>query len=55
MNETTPIDIKLKVLDSACLGAILSASECWGNVDYLEEKLKEKELAALHAVLKVKR
>ena len=55
VNETTPIDIKLMVLDSACLGAILYASECWGNIDYIAGKLKEKELTALHAVMKVKR
>ena len=55
INEITPIDVKINVYDSCVLGTILSASECWGDVSYLQETLKEKELKALHAILKVKR
>ena len=55
VNELTPIEIKLKVLDSCVLGAVLYASECWGNVTCVKAKLLENELTALHSILKVKK
>ena len=55
VNDITPVDVKLTVYDSCVLGTVLSGAECWGNVECVEEKLREKELTALHAILKVKR
>ena len=55
VNELTPIDVKLNVLDSCVLGAVLHGSECWGDITCVKLKLLEKELTALHSVLKVKK
>ena len=55
VNELTPIEMKLTVLDSCVFGAILSSSECWGDVSCIEEQLREKELTALRAILGVKK
>ena len=55
VNELTPIEMKLVVLDSCVLGALLSSSECWGNIAYIENKLRDAEMKALRAVLGVKK
>ena len=55
VNELTPIEMKLVVLDSCVFGAVLSASECWGDISYIEKQLKEQELTALRAILGVKK
>ena len=54
VNETTPIEMKLMVLDSCVLPAILYASETWGDISFLEKDLLSIELKALKAILKVK-
>ena len=55
VNELTPIEVKLLVLDSCVLGAVLYSVECWGNISCVEEKLRNAELKALRAILGVKR
>ena len=55
VNELTPVDVKLMVYDSCALGAVLSASECWGDIAHIENQLREKELTALRAILNVKK
>ena len=55
VNELTPVDVKLIVYDSCALGAVLSASECWGDIAHIENQLREKELTALRAILSVKK
>ena len=55
VNELTPVEIKLLVLDGCVLGAVLYSSECWGDVSCVEEKLKEAEIKALRAILGVKK
>ena len=55
VNELTPIEMKLVVLDSCVFGAVLSSSECWGDISYIEEQLRDKELTALRAILGVKK
>ena len=37
VNELTPIEMKLVVLDSCVFGAVLSTSECWGDISCIEE------------------
>ena len=55
VNELTPIEVKLLVLDSCVLGAVLYSVECWGNISCVEEKLRNAELKALRAILGGKR
>ena len=54
VNETTPIEIKLTVWDSCVMTSMLYASECWGDISYLERELLLVETKALKAILKVK-
>ena len=55
VNELTPVEVKLLVLDSAVLGAVLNSSECWGDISCVEEELREAEVKALRAILGVKK
>ena len=55
VNELTPIEVKLQTFDSCVLGAVLSSSECWGNIARVEAKLREQELTALRAIVGVKK
>ena len=55
VNELTPIEVKLQTYDSCVLGAVLSSSECWGNIARVEAKLREQELTALRAIIGVKK
>ena len=55
VNETTPIDNKLMVLDNCVFGAMLYGSECWGDITFLEKELLTIEMKALKAILKVKK
>ena len=55
INELTPIEVKLLVLDCCVLGAVLYSSECWGDITCVEEKLNDAEVKALRAVLGIKK
>ena len=55
VNELTPIEMKLLVLDSCVFGALLNSSESWGNVTYIEDRLRNAEMTALRAILGVKK
>ena len=55
VNETTPIQVKLMVLDSCMFGAILHGAECWGDISFLEQQLLGIERKALKSILKVKK
>ena len=54
VNELTPIEMKLLVFDGCVLGAVLYSCECWGDISCVKGKLKEAELKALRAILRVK-
>lgn len=55
INENTPIDVKLLVLDSCVYNALLYGFECMGDISCIEEKLKKIETKALKAILGVKK
>ena len=55
LNEETPIEIKLIVLDNCIFSAILYAVETWSNITYIKQRLKLTEQKALKAILKVKK
>ena len=55
VNEHTPIDMKLTVLDSCLFNALLYDVECMGDMSFIEKKLREIELKALKAILGVKK
>ena len=55
VNEWTPVDVKILVLDSCVFNALLYGVECWGDVSFLEKKLKDLEIKALKTILQVKK
>ena len=55
INEETPIEMKLIVLDSCLFNSILWGIESFGDLRCIEEKLRVSEQKALRAVLKVKK
>ena len=54
MNEMTPINIKLQVLDSCMFAAYLYGCECWWKVEHVAESLLAEERKILRRVLQVK-
>ena len=54
INENTPIDVKLTVLDGCLYNTILYGVECMGDISCIENKLRKIELKALKAILGVK-
>ena len=54
INITTPIEIKLRILDNCMFSALLYGSETWGDFTYIYEKLRKIERKAIKAILKVK-
>ena len=55
VNENTPIQTKLLVLDVCVFGAMLNASESWGNISCIEESLVKTEMKMLKRILNVKK
>ena len=55
INEHTPLEIKLMVLDNCMFSAILYGVEAWGDISYIEHKLTCIEMKALKAIMKVKK
>ena len=55
VNDETPIEIKLLVLDNCIFSLILYAVGTWGDIGYTEQKRRLIEQKALKAVLKVKK
>ena len=55
VNEQTPIDVKLTVLDNCLFNALLYDVECMGDLSFMEKKLREIELKALKTILGVKK
>ena len=55
VNDETPIEIKLLVLDNCIFSSILYGIETWGNIGHIEQKLRLIEQKALKAILKVKK
>ena len=55
VNEETPIEIKLLVLDACLLSVILYAVEVLGDMSCVEKKLRLAEQKALRAILQVKK
>ena len=55
VNENTPVESKLLVLDNCVFGAILSASETWGDITCIGETLITNELKMLKRILNVKK
>ena len=54
VNQVTPIEMKLRVLDNCMFSALLYGSETWGDFSHVSEKLRVIERKALKAILKVK-
>ena len=54
VNEETPVEIKILVLDSCLFNSILYAVETWGDITCIELSLRRTEQKALKAILKVK-
>ena len=55
VNDETPIEIKLLVLDACLLSVILYAVEVFGDMSCVEKKLRLAEQKALRAILQVKK
>ena len=55
VNENTPIDVKLMVLDQCLLTALLYGAETWGDISFIAEDIRKIETAALRSILKVKK
>ena len=55
LNVNTPIDIKLMVLDQCLFTSLLYGAESWGDISYIEEKIRKTETEALRRILKVKK
>ena len=54
-NENTPFSIKMLVLDSCVLNAILYGYEAWGDLSSVSQRLQTIELDLLKSVLGVKK
>ena len=55
LNETTPIEIKLMVLESCMFNSILYGIEAWGNFECIEKRLLLTERKILKRILNVKK
>ena len=55
VNEETPVEIKVLVLDNCLFNSILYAAEVFGNVKCIEKKLRLAEQKALRSILNVKK
>ena len=55
VNEWTPIDVKILVLDSCVFNALLHGAEGWGDISFLEQKLQDIETKALKSIMCVKK
>ena len=55
VNEETPIEIKLTVLDACLFLSILYAVEVFGDISCVERKLRLAEQKALRSILQVKK
>ena len=55
INENTPIDVKLSVLDGCLYNAILYGIECMGDISCIEQKLRKIEIKAVKAIMGVKK
>ena len=54
VNEMTPINIKIQVLDSCMFAAYLYGCECWWTIDDLNQTILATEQKLLKTILKVK-
>ena len=54
INTDTHIEIKLLVLDSCLFSSMLYAIETWGNIKFVEQRLRKIEIKALKSILNVK-
>ena len=54
INEMTPINIKIQVLDSCMFAAYLYGCECWFTIDEVAEKILVVERKLLKQILQVK-
>ena len=55
VNENTPIETKLLVMDICVFGAMLNASESWGDIACIEDDLLKTEMKMLKRILNVKK
>ena len=55
VNENTPIDTKLLVLDNCAFSALTYGCEAWGDVTCIAEKLIAVEIKLLKTILKIKK
>ena len=55
VNEVTPIEIKLSVLDNCLFNSIMYAVKVMGDISCVEKKLRLSEQKALRSILKVKK
>ena len=55
INENTPIEIKLTVLDSCLFNAILYGVEAWGDISCMKDDLRSIEVKILKAIMKAKK
>ena len=55
VNENTPIENKLMVLDNCVFYSILHGVEMWGDISCIAKKLQSTEMKAVKAILKVKK
>ena len=55
VNENTPVDIKLMVLDQCLLTSLLYRAETWGDISFIEEDIRKIETAALRRILRIKK
>ena len=47
INNNTPIEVKLLLLDNCMFSSILYGIETWGNISCIEKKLIDVEMKAL--------
>ena len=55
INENTPFETKLLVIDNCCLSAITYGCESWGDFSCVHQKLISLEIKILKTTLKVKK
>ena len=55
VNEKTPIETKLLVLDNGAFSAVIYGCEAWGDISCISDKLVATELKLLKAILKIKK
>ena len=54
VNDDTPVDVKLLVLDQCMFTALLYSVEAWGDISFIEDRLLKTEVEVLRRILKVK-